>query len=161
MHHILLGKTYSRAIRGHFLVDLALHTILIKHMISKDDVQIRKQFKDVSTLYEDLLSGSVKLKDVEIPQDLVNLNRSIEEYKKQSSQKSKTVKLWSGYQNMITILRIMIHADRESIFQLQLESLRDALPIFVAAGHFNHAKSAYLYLQRMLSLPFTHPDVYE
>ena len=103
VHHILLGKAYSRAIRGHFLVDLALNTILIKHMISKDDVQIREQFKDVSTIYEDLLSGSVKLKDVEIPQDLVNLNRSIEEYKKQSSQKSKTVKLWSGYQNMITI----------------------------------------------------------
>ena len=55
----------------------------------------------------------------------------------------------------------MIHADRESIFQLQLESLRDTLPIFAAAGHFNYAKSAYLYLQRMLNLPFTHPDVYE
>ena len=41
-------------------------------MISKDDVQIREQFKDVSTIYEDLLSGSVKLKDVEIPQDLVS-----------------------------------------------------------------------------------------
>ena len=134
VHHILLGKAYSRAIRGHFLVDLALNTILIKHMISKDDVQISEQFKDVSTIYEDLLSGSVKLKDVEIPQDLIN--------QKQSSQKSKTVKLWSGYQNMITTLRKMIHADRESIFQLQLGSLRDALPIFAAAGHFNYAKSA-------------------
>ena len=38
----------------------------------------------------------MKLKDVEIPQDLVNLNRSIEEYKKQSSQKSKTVKIGQG-----------------------------------------------------------------
>ena len=161
VHHILLGKAYSRAIRGHFLVILALNTILIKHMISKDVVQIREQFKDISTIYEDLLSGSVKLKEVAIPQDLVNLNRSIEEYKKQSSQKSKIVKLWSGYQNMITILRKMIHADRESMFQLQLESLRDALPIFAAAGHFNYAKSAYLYLQRMLNLTFTHPDVYE
>ena len=62
---------------------------------------------------------------------------------------------------MIIILCKMIHADRESIFQLQLESLRDALSIFAAAGHFNYAKSAYLYLQRMLNLPFTHPDVYE
>ena len=88
----------------------------------------------------------MKLKDVEIPQDLVNINTSIEEYKKQSSQKSNSVNLWSGYQNMITILRKMIHADRESIFQLQLESLRDALPIFAAAGHFNYVKSAYLYL---------------
>ena len=69
------------AIRGHFLVDLTLNIILIKHMISKDGVQIREQFKDVSTLYEDLLYGSVKLKDVDIPQDSVNLNRSIEEYK--------------------------------------------------------------------------------
>ena len=65
---------------------------------SKVDVQIREQFKNVSTLYEDLLSGSVKLKDGEKPQDLVNLNRSIEEYKKQTSQKSKTVKLWSAFQ---------------------------------------------------------------
>ena len=161
VHHILLGKAYLRAIRGHFLVDLALNTILIKHTISKEYVQIREQFKNVSTIYEDLLSGSVKLKDVEIPQDLVNLNRSIEEYKKQSSQKSKTVKLRSGYQNMITILRKIIHADRESIFQLQLESLRDAPPISAAAGHFNYAKSAYLDLQRMLNLPFTHPDVYD
>ena len=37
VHHILLGKAYSRAIRGHFLVDLDLNTILIKHMITKDD----------------------------------------------------------------------------------------------------------------------------
>ena len=34
-----LENAYSRAIRGHFLVDLALNTILIKHMISKDDVK--------------------------------------------------------------------------------------------------------------------------
>ena len=62
---------------------------------------------------------------------------------------------------MITISRKMIHADNKSIIQLQLESLSDILPIFAAAGHFNYAKSAYLYLQKMLNLPLTHPDVYE
>ena len=77
------------------------------------------------------------------------------------AEKSKTGKLWVGYQTMVANLRKMLDADRESKFELQLEALAEALPIFAAAGHYNYVKSGYLYLQQMLNLSSKNPEVYD
>ena len=129
-------------------------------MCNKEDLEIKEHLHDVSVIYEKLLSGDIKITDAEIP-EASDLNNSIAEYQLNMSKKSKTGKLWVGYRKIVAILRKMLHADRESTFQLQLEALADALPIFAASGHYNSVKSGYLYLQRMLNLSTTHPEVYD
>ena len=50
------------------------------------------------------------------------------------------------------MIRKLITADRVGNWNLHLEAMQQALPIFAAAGHYNYTKSAYLYLQNMLKL---------
>ena len=44
---------------------------------------------------------------------------------------------------------------------MYLQSLRDMLPFYAAAGHNLYAKSVYIYLQQMLELNSKHADILE
>ncbi len=62
---------------------------------------------------------------------------------------------------MVNIPRQFLKAERTGNWQLHLKSVREMLPYFAASGPTLYAKSAYIYLQMMLRLPETHPDVYK
>ena len=61
---------------------------------------------------------------------------------------------------MIGILRMFIKAERTGDWALHLQTIQAMLPYFAAAGHNLYAKSAHIYLQTMLELPETHPDIH-
>ena len=63
------------------------------------------------------------------------------------------------YTNFINILKLFIRAERTGDLNLHLVAVGKMLNVF-AAGHFNYAKSARLYLQMMLELPSSHPWLY-
>ena len=70
---------------------------------------------------------------------------------------SQTGQLWLQYQNMLRICRKFIASDRTGSWDDHMTVTAEALSIFPAAGHFNYLKSAYLYLQRIVSLSVTNP----
>ena len=70
-------------------------------------------------------------------------------------------RLWLQYLEMVAILRRSIKAERTGNFELHLQCVKDMLPYFAASGHSNYLKSARLYLQQMLELRVTHPDVFQ
>ena len=53
--------------------------------------------------------------------------------------------------------RVLVEADRPGSWQMHLHAISDCLPIFSAAGHPNCLTSAYLYLQKMLTLESDNP----
>ena len=63
--------------------------------------------------------------------------------------------------DMVDILRQSIKAERLGDFRLHLKSVHNMLPYLAASGHNHYTKSAWLYLQQMLQLENSHPDVYE
>ena len=63
--------------------------------------------------------------------------------------------------SMVDILRSFIKAERTGNWALHLNTVRETLPYFAAAGHHLYLKSAYIYYQQMLELQETHPDVYK
>ncbi|PIK60573.1 hypothetical protein BSL78_02509 [Apostichopus japonicus] len=73
---------------------------------------------------------------------------------------SRTAILWFQYMDMVNILQRFLKAERTGNWGLHLQTVHDMLPYFAASGHALYAKCAYVYLQTMLNLPETHPDVY-
>ncbi|PIK60313.1 hypothetical protein BSL78_02744 [Apostichopus japonicus] len=73
---------------------------------------------------------------------------------------SRTALLWFQYMDMVNILERFLKAERTGNWGLHLQTVHDMLPYFAASGHALYAKCAYVYLQTMLNLPKTHPDVY-
>ena len=73
----------------------------------------------------------------------------------------RTAKLWiDTYMDMIDHLKAFITAERTGNSSLHLKSLQRMLPYFAAAGHNNYLKSAYVYIQEMLDLPNTKPEIH-
>ncbi len=74
---------------------------------------------------------------------------------------SRTAQLWLEYLEMLDILKRFIKGERTGDWLLHLQSLLDMLPFFAATGHNAYAKSTYMYLNKMLTLPTTHPNVHK
>ena len=153
--HMLTGKAYSRAIRGHFMVDYALSNILMEMVI--DDLMITDELQ---ILFDQVTNGEKAISDVENSPLLIKVQKLVEEMKTTLATESRTSKLWIGYQRVVNIFRKFIRADRLGLWDLHLEACQEAVPVIAAAGHFNYIKSEYLYLQKMLSLEQTNPTVY-
>ena len=62
--HILTGKAYSRALRGHLIVDTALNALSVDELQAKDG-ESDKLIKKASDVYQNLLTGSITIKEVE------------------------------------------------------------------------------------------------
>lgn len=165
--HILTGKKYNRAMRAHFLVDSALHTLLLRRLFSsaRESESATNELQTTSVielenLYKDVLAGNVVL-GADTPDCLVKLHLEIEKLKLDLCSKSRTAKLWIQYLDFIQVLKTFLCAERTSDWHLHLSSLSHMVPIFAAAGHSNYAKCSRLYLQMMMKLTITHPSIYD
>ncbi|KAG1687918.1 hypothetical protein GQR58_008201 [Nymphon striatum] len=73
---------------------------------------------------------------------------------------SRTSKLWIQYIKYVDIIKMFVTAERTGKWQDHLEAVRKMLNLFAPTGHIHYAKSARLYLQVMLDLPSTFPDLH-
>ena len=62
---------------------------------------------------------------------------------------------------MVEILPKSIQAERLGNFHIHLQTIKDMLPYFAAAGHHLYIKSTQMYLQSMSKLETTHPKIPE
>ena len=181
--HMMTGKAVSRAVRGHMLVDAALNTILVADTYNvpvptKDSVEVHqdemaidletqnipqnKVTTDLTTaseLYDKAMSSLLSVEEVCLAEVLERIQCKVDE--KKEAMTTRTARLWVQYLNMVDILRKFLKAERTGNWRLHLQSVHDMLPYFAASGHRQYAKSAYVYLQMMTTLPETHPDVHQ
>ena len=70
------------------------------------------------------------------------------------SAKSKTAQLWIDclIKPLFIILKY-IRAEREADWALQLDTVKEMIPLFFAAGHTHYARYALYYLRTMETLP--------
>ena len=154
--HIISGKAVSRALRGHFLVESALMSLLFQKMID-DGVD----FSSLENIYQDLLKETTSLANVNDDHNVIAISKALEIIKIELSDKSRTAKLWIQYMEYISIIKMFIRAERTGNWHEHLEAMRLMLNLFAATGHINYAKSVRLYLQSMQSLREEHPWLYE
>ena len=156
--HMLSGKAVSRALRGHFLVDSALSSLLLKTTLTDQDIE------DLSSAYEERIrSPSASTYSYCTIDD--DAFRSIQEklcaVKSELCSKSRTAHLWIAYMRCVDIVKTMITAERTSNWHLHLASVYDMLAVFAATGHHNYVRCGRLYLQLMMNLRFDHPWLYD
>ena len=60
----------------------------------------------------------------------------------------------------IDILQRFIKAERTGNWELHLRSAQKMMPFLAAAGHTFYTKSLHVYLQQMVQLEKSHPDVH-
>ena len=188
--HMMSGKAVQRATRGHMLIENALTVLLLEKGIDQrkiDSSQVGSTvshdiFTEDATEIEDssgfsgcilhntYMSRLASLYDqlgVENTTTAVNECESLQSLQALISDTrihlctNRTARLWMQYMNMVNLLQQFIRAKRTGNWLLHLTTIRMMLPYFAASGHNLYLKSAHIYLQNMLRLRETNPDVHE
>ena len=119
---------------------------------------IRTDLTEAMDHYDNAMLSEQSVDNVCASDVLVRIQHKLLE---KMAQPMCTGQLWVQYMGMVNILRQFLKAEQTGNWQLHLKSVHEMLPYFAASGHTLYAKSAYIYLQMMLRLPETHPDVYK
>jgi len=167
--HMTTGKAIARAVRGHFIVDVALNALVLASTFNVTILEETEEFlestendllKQASVLYSNMIEGSVSADKICSDNVIVKINEAVAE-KKEQLKYSRIAKLWLQYMDMIDILRKYIRAECTGNWELHLQTLSEILPFLAASGHNNYTKCVWIYLQQMLLLQEDHPEVYE
>lgn len=146
------GHAYARAIRAHFLTQWSLINHLLKN-ISGANNALQEELRDLhDALFDN--SNVPNVQSESLNEMCTILNNCLADRKSLSD----TGKLWVRYIELIHIVQKFILAEKTSDWDLHLKCVAQMIPFFYAAGHFNYAKSAHLYLQEMLSLSTKMPE---
>lgn len=158
--HMLSGKAVQRSFRGHLLIDRCLNEMVVSEL-AEEDSEFASLVTNSEEEYKSCLACDSELNSDKLSETHKLTKDKLCEKRDKIAARSKTSKLWFGYQCMVKIARNLIRADRSGSWNLHLQTVADCLPIFAAAGHYNYLKSAYLYLQSMNELDVKQPIVHE
>lgn len=153
---LLSGHSYARAVRAHCILQQAL-SLLIFDELKRDDVEFKKLIES-----EDIFTYEMNINEIQSNADFEKLNRIFESKMNEIEKRGNTCKLWVLYFRMVSLLKKFLAAERMGDWKSHLRCVELMIPFFHAAGHFNYAKSARLYLQDMNDLNNTmDPAEYE
>ena len=142
--HMFSGKAFARAICGHMLCASAALSLPLEEFwdsISSDQKsQLGKIF---DTFNSSLIEPSHSVK---------NFVSWLKNKKFALSSKSRISTFWLNYTQYISIVQQFIRAERIRDCKLHVETTKQMLNLFAAAGHNNYAKTCWLYLQSAISL---------
>lgn len=175
---LLNCTAYSRAIRAHILAATAIGELIAKSAESEENIQKNKSIPgikifdprraELSTMSVQRIIDKKKDKLLTLLQNFKNNPPSLDSINDNDDCKAMfhlfssaletlklrgpTAQLWLQYLHMVIIAVQFIDAERNGNWNLHLLCVREMLPVFHAAGHFNYIKGAQIYLQDMQKL---------
>lgn len=123
---IMSGHAYARALRAHSLAHLALAKLIMKTISFSEEQKVTME-----SMLENL-----DLADVAENSVIEALVTKFSEAKQEIKNRGPTSELWINYFHMITLVKQFIDAERAGNWNLHLNTIRQMLPFFHAAGHF-------------------------
>ncbi|XP_043279745.1 uncharacterized protein [Venturia canescens] len=152
---MLTGHAYARAIRAHILTFTALGMMICRE--TEDEVRTQYE-RDVKSFLQRWSTEPPTIGDCQVETSIAMMTSELIAQLTILKNRGPTSQLWVQYFECIVIALQFIEAERSGNWNLHLQSVRNMLPIFHAAGHFNYAKSAQIYLQDMVNLEVTMTD---
>ena len=150
VEHMMNGKAYARALRGHLLVSAAVVKLMLEQ---KPGCLKGVSIQHLKTLHELLLRGSCDPDVMMNTHTVSQLTHIIDGITKEFATESRTGKLWVNYITQVQMIRLFIYAERTGDLDLHMYCITQMIPIFHASGHFAYAKSSRRYLDIMRKLP--------
>lgn len=141
----LTGHAFSRAVRGHFLIQASLATLIFaKIELTDDEKNVLNEIlqKVGEENFTDTLNNPF-IKSMR--EKFLTAIENVESF-------GPTSKLWIQYFKLISLFQRYIDAERSGNFDLHLQTVKLMIPFFFASGHYLYAKAALLYVQSMFDL---------
>ena len=125
------GHAYSRALRAHTLSIQAIAFLLLSAPGVLDEVNMEA----IRRTWDDLLHENISLDDALLTSEVQQITDILDREIEKARNLGRTAKLWiQHYDRVLTLLRF-IRAEWTGDWALHLDSVREMLPTFHAAGH--------------------------
>ena len=160
--HMVSGKAFARAIRGHFLVDSCLNNILIAKIVKEENNPEGLENIDcLKWLYNNCIERAGDFSEIKKRSANATtwLSQKLEQEKQRLTETSRTAQLWVQYMEYVKVIKMFIFAERIGDWESYFDATRRMLNLFAATGHYNYAKCGRMYLQQMLELPSNYPSL--
>ncbi len=144
---MMTGHAFARALRAHSLTQLALAVIILQELGLNED-----ESNQLGSLHKAAMNATEAPQDIAKCTLLAKVLSKMEAVKLHAIGISRTAKLWMQYYDQVTLMHHFVSAERCGDWALHLDTVREMMPHFHAAGHFAYAKYAHLYLQEMSEL---------
>ena len=163
---ILKGKSYARAIRAHLMTTSALHALLLQETYG---IPLTSGERDEGYRAPPDLQNAVEFfnhvrdgESLTACQEVV-LRRIWDNLKEAEKrlEKNPTAALFLEYVGMVDLLRDFVWAQRTGDWSLHRSCLSEILPYFAATGHNQYTKCVEVYLQDLVDLQTSNPEVYD
>lgn len=154
---ILNGVQYNRGIRAHKLLYEALRCLQFTEYINQNEFPDGDAINPcLQELRETIVDRDHKslLEKYQQHENVIDVFLSqFSVFLQDMCQESETFKFYNDYCEMVEILLNSIKADRESDFDLHLQTTRQMLSYFFSMNHTNYVRGVSLYLQDMIQCP--------
>lgn len=146
--HLMSGHAYARSYRAHMMTQAALMLLLLEECSSLKDLIIN-EFRDI---HNQTVNKQKTVEDAMKESKTNEIMTKLEEVCEGLVKTSRTSKLWLQEFKLANLVLDFILAERIGDWNLHINTVKQMIPYFHAAGHLLYAKSAQIYLQQMLSL---------
>lgn len=151
---MLTGHAYSRAVRGHLLVQVVLAQLVLEGAnVSEEE---KREMLIMLNKMDELTPQEVENNGF-LMSTLIKFQTHMESLK----ENGPTSTLWVQYFNMVTLMKKFIDCERRGDWDGHLVCVQQMIPFFHASGHFHYAKCAHIYVQDMIHLKESHPQAYK
>ncbi|WAR20665.1 hypothetical protein MAR_014639 [Mya arenaria] len=152
--YMMNGKSIAGALRRHFILDTALHAMLLSKTLNIDMPVLEEGTDSQTDQVENKTDADADFQDLVCANERDLHGHLSELYEKITKTRSVAVTtelhyFWFQYMEINSYSHQFIRAERVGDWNRHLNAVRKMLPYFAASGHNLYLKSAYIYLQTM------------
>jgi len=161
--HVMSGKAFARALRGHCIVHDCLVQLLLQYVVGNEsqrnnsvvlhvdgDCPLDVEDVDIIHMYSSVWKNKVDVSDCSSVQSahLQGITDALLRLKFHLALESRTARLWLQYIDNIDVVKLFVVAERTSDCCLHFTACTRMLNLFAASGHYNYAKACRLMSRR-------------
>lgn len=144
--HLLTGHVFDRAMRAHTLAFVALGKIICESAAENKNEQFKQ---DTHKFFSNWNSDDAPfLGDCSVDSSIKKMTAAFTNKLHTFKANGPTAALWVQYFKMLMILLQFYEGSRLGNWDLHLKCIKEMLPFFYAARHFNYAKNAQKFICR-------------
>lgn len=160
---VLVGKHYSRGIRGFSMLAEALLRLLLKAFMETIHMP-EDTVNEAKTLIECVIANDItgtRTHAETLKKHMTAFIQQIEQFAECQSKQNETFRYWYQFLHTIfPVLKDLTRAQREGNWDLNVSALMRAIPLFFAFDKINYCRWASVFFEDCLHLSHNFPELY-
>ncbi len=158
---VLSGGHYVRSFQGMLILSEMITALAWQAFWGSNEQDLPQSVVDLKHALMDKRREACVEKFVAVVEDCVDLRAQFETFFHECQSKSELCQYLSVFQQIVSVIKQLIAADRDGNWPLHVGTVRSAMPILREFDAINYLRYGSWYLERIQVLEKEHPALYD